>query len=79
MNQADRIEQALQTAIDTVAVPSCPPRLIAAMRHAVFPAGARVRPRLTIAVAQACGEGDPLGDRRGRLRDRIHALRLAGA
>ena len=59
MNRPDRIEQALHTAIDTVAVPSCPPRLIAAMRHAVFPAGARVRPRLTLAVAQACGENDP--------------------
>lgn len=59
MREADRIESALHAAIDTVAVPSCPPRLIAAMRHAVFPAGARVRPRLTLAVAAACGEEDP--------------------
>ena len=59
MREADRIELALHAAIDTVAVPSCPPRLIAAMRHAVFPAGARVRPRLTLAVAAACGEEDP--------------------
>ncbi len=59
MEAAERIEQALLTTIDTVAVPSCPPRLIAAMRHAVFPGGARVRPRLTLAVAQACGEDDP--------------------
>ena len=58
-DQADRIETALHAAIATVAVPSCPPRLIAAMRHAVFPAGARVRPRLTLAVAAACGENDP--------------------
>ena len=56
---AERIEQALQAAIATVAVPSCPPRLLAAMHHAVFPAGARVRPRLTLAVAAACGEADP--------------------
>lgn len=60
MQTAERIEHALQTAIDTVAVPSCPPRLIAAMRHSVFPAGARVRPRLTLAVAAACGEDDPM-------------------
>ncbi len=59
MQTAERIEQALLTAIDNVAVPSCPPRLIAAMRHAVFPGGARVRPRLTLAVARACGEDDP--------------------
>jgi geranylgeranyl diphosphate synthase type II len=29
------------------------------MRHAVFPRGARVRPRLTLAVAAACGETEP--------------------
>ena len=56
---AERIELALQAAISTVAVPSCPPRLLAAMHHAVFPAGARVRPKLTLAVALACGEPDP--------------------
>ncbi len=56
---AERIEQALQAAIATVAVPSCPPRLLAAMHHAVFPSGARVRPKLTLAVAAACGESDP--------------------
>ena len=58
MTPTDRIEQALHAAIGTVTVPSCPPRLIAAMRHSVFPAGARVRPRLTLAVAAACGETD---------------------
>jgi geranylgeranyl diphosphate synthase type II len=59
MNEADRIEQALHAALNTVAVPSCPPRLLQAMSHSVFPAGARVRPRLTLAVAAACGEDDP--------------------
>ncbi|AHF04723.1 geranylgeranyl pyrophosphate synthase [Marichromatium purpuratum 984] len=58
MGVATRIEQALTKAIDTVAVPSCPPRLVEAVRHAVFPAGARVRPRLCLAVAAACGHGD---------------------
>jgi geranylgeranyl diphosphate synthase type II len=29
------------------------------MRHAVFPRGARIRPRLALAVAAACGEDDP--------------------
>lgn len=32
-----------------------PPRLREAMAYAVFPGGARIRPRLTLAVAQACG------------------------
>ena len=31
----------------------------AAMRHAVFPRGARIRPRLCLAVAAACGEDAP--------------------
>jgi geranylgeranyl diphosphate synthase type II len=35
--------------------------LAAALRHAVFPGGMRVRPRLCLAVAQACGGGG--GDR----------------
>ena len=56
----ERIELALQAALATIAVPSCPPRLRAAMHHAVFPAGARVRPRLTLAVASACGDPDPI-------------------
>lgn len=36
----------------------CPPRLREALEHAVFPGGARVRPRLCLAVARACGAGD---------------------
>jgi geranylgeranyl diphosphate synthase type II len=36
-----------------------PPRLAAALRHAVFPKGARIRPRLTLAVAAACGDDQP--------------------
>ncbi len=34
--------------------------LAAAMRYAVFPGGARIRPRLCIAVARACGEDQPM-------------------
>ena len=59
MDAVERIEQALLQAIGNVDVPSCPPRLLAAMHHSVFPAGARVRPRLCLAVAAACGEDDP--------------------
>ncbi|MGE0037497.1 MAG: polyprenyl synthetase family protein [Xanthobacteraceae bacterium] len=59
MDAISRIEQALQTAIGRADVPGCPPRLAAAMRHAVFPRGARVRPRLCLAVASACGDDEP--------------------
>ena len=59
MDAVTRIEQALQTAIGRADVPGCPPRLAAAMRHAVFPRGARIRPRLCLAVAAACGDDEP--------------------
>jgi geranylgeranyl diphosphate synthase type II len=60
MDAVSRIEQALQAAISRADVPGCPPRLAAAMRHAVFPRGARVRPRLCLAVAAACGDDEPI-------------------
>ncbi len=59
MDVMSRIERALAAAIGRADHPSCPPLLAAAMHHAVFPKGARIRPRLTLAVAAACGEDDP--------------------
>lgn len=55
-----RIEQALLAALDNAEVPGCPPKLGAAMRHAVFPGGARIRPRLCLSVAYACGDDRPV-------------------
>ena len=54
-----RIEHALLAAVATADAPGCPPRLAAAMHHAVFPGGARIRPRLCLAVAHACGDDHP--------------------
>jgi geranylgeranyl diphosphate synthase type II len=54
-----RIEQALDAALAQHEVPGAPPKLAAAIRHAVFPGGARIRPQLCIAVARACGDDDP--------------------
>lgn len=59
MNAMMRIEQALVTALAYGEAPGCPPLLAAAIRHAVFPGGARIRPKLCLAVACACGEDDP--------------------
>ena len=59
MDTTTRIEHALTNAIGQAERPGCPPRLIAAMRHAVFPRGARIRPRLCLAVAIACGDDEP--------------------
>jgi geranylgeranyl diphosphate synthase, type II len=59
MDAARRIEDALEAALATAEGPGGPPRLAAAMRDAVFPGGARVRSRLTLAVAAACGDDAP--------------------
>ncbi|MCA7120683.1 MAG: polyprenyl synthetase family protein [Acidibrevibacterium sp.] len=59
MDAVTRIERSLTDAINLCTAPETPPRLAAAMRHAVFPRGARVRPRLCLAVAAACGDSDP--------------------
>ncbi len=56
---ACRIERALEAATLRAAGPGGPPLLAAAMHDAVFPAGARVRPRLCLAVAAACGDDTP--------------------
>ena len=59
MSISRRIETALLDSIARVDGTGCPPTLGEAMRYAVFPGGARVRPRLTLAVAAACGEDEP--------------------
>ena len=56
MDASRHIEQGLAAALAEAEGSDCPPRLAAAMRHAVFPGGARVRPRLCLAVASACRE-----------------------
>ena len=59
MQPSSRIERALADALASCDGHGAPPRLLAALRHAVFPGGARVRPKLCLAVAAACGDRDP--------------------
>jgi geranylgeranyl diphosphate synthase type II len=59
MDPLSRIEHALHAAVGQAEAPDCPPLLAAAMRASVFPRGARIRPRLCLAVAAACGEDHP--------------------
>jgi geranylgeranyl diphosphate synthase type II len=59
MDAMTRIEKVLGSALDRAGVPGGPPLLAAAMHHAVFPRGARLRARLCVAVAGACGDDDP--------------------
>ena len=59
MKPITRIEHNLALAVASGEVDGCPPKLAGAIRHAVFPGGARTRPQLCLAVAQACGDDDP--------------------
>ena len=59
MDAVSRIEAALSAAVARAEETGAPPSLGRAMRHAVFPGGARVRPRLCLAVAAACGGDRP--------------------
>jgi geranylgeranyl diphosphate synthase type II len=72
------IEWVLERAIDAATSGSCPPRLAGALRHAVFPGGARVRPRLCLAVAQGVGaEADlPLAAGAGAAIELMHCASL---
>ncbi|MEM6681026.1 MAG: polyprenyl synthetase family protein [Pseudomonadota bacterium] len=58
MENTARIEQNLEATIERATSTACPPGLSQAIHHAVFPGGARVRPSLTLAVADACGCDD---------------------
>ncbi|MFC0389416.1 polyprenyl synthetase family protein [Muricoccus vinaceus] len=59
MDAANRIERSLASAVGLSRARGCPPGLAQAMHHAVFPGGARVRPRLCLAVADANGGAVP--------------------
>jgi geranylgeranyl diphosphate synthase type II len=54
-----RIQQALDRAILLGSQGDCPPGLENAVRDAVFPGGSRLRPKLCLAVAEACGDDQP--------------------
>jgi geranylgeranyl diphosphate synthase, type II len=58
-NSSSPIEEVLAAALNRASQEGCPPHLARALRYAVFPGGARVRPRLCLAVAAACGDEAP--------------------
>lgn len=72
-----RIESALQGALSSTTIRGCPPRLASAVHYAVFPGGARVRPRLCLAVAAACGDDAPrLADASAAALELLHCASL---
>jgi geranylgeranyl diphosphate synthase type II len=59
MDPSTRIESALENALVSRAHADSPPQLAEAVRYALFPGGGRMRPRLSLAVAGACGDDAP--------------------
>lgn len=59
MDLTDRIEAGMHAAIRYATANGCPPKLAQALKYSVFPGGARLRPRLSLAVALACGDRNP--------------------
>jgi geranylgeranyl diphosphate synthase type II len=59
MSLLARAEKSLTFHFNRAAGTGAPPRLVEAMRHAVFSGGARVRPQLVMSVAIACGDDIP--------------------
>jgi geranylgeranyl diphosphate synthase type II len=77
MDAARRIEQALSNALASGEAHPAPPGLASALRYAVFPGGARIRPRLCLAVAAACGDEAPaLADAAAAAVELLHCASL---
>ena len=77
MHPLQRIQIALEGSLAPGVAPGCPKQLAAAIRHAVFPGGARIRPQLCIAVALACEEDDPgLSDAAASAIELLHCASL---
>ncbi len=56
--KAEQIEAALAETLQSTRGADCPSQLEQALHSAVFPGGKRIRPRLAIAVAEACRADD---------------------
>ncbi len=77
MSVSSRIDHALNTAVTQASAAGCPPRLAEALHYSVFPGGARVRPRLCLAVAGACRDDAPaLADAAAAAIELLHCASL---
>lgn len=77
MDAMSRIERTLEAAIARASGPGAPPLLANALSYAVFPGGTRLRPRLCLAVAAACGDHDPdLADAAAASIELLHCASL---
>ena len=75
-----RIEAAVAAALSLGQGPvggDAPSKLRAALDHAVFPGGARIRPTILVSVARACGDDRPhLTDAAAAALELIHCASL---
>lgn len=74
--QVTRIDRALLSALQPGEAHT-PPRLAAAVRHALLAGGGRLRPKLCLAVATACGDPEPdLADAAAASVEMMHCASL---
>lgn len=59
MDTTKRIEASLQSAVRIASTDECPAKLAEAIQYTVFAGGARIRPKLCLAVAMACKDDQP--------------------
>lgn len=72
-----RVERALERSLDLAIGPQTPPRLAEALRYSVFPGGGRIRPKLVLAVAEACGgSAIPVVDAAAAAVEMLHCASL---
>ncbi len=72
-----RIEASMMRAIRSGQSGVAPPRLAAALEHAVLPGGARIRPQICMSVAKACGDDQPaMSDAAATSIELIHCASL---
>jgi len=77
MTAVKRVEQSLSKAMTSLIGANTPPKLAACIEYTLFPGGARVRPRLVFAVADACGSvSDSLAGRAASAVEMLHCASL---
>jgi geranylgeranyl diphosphate synthase type II len=74
---SDRIESAIDHAITNGQAGAAPAKLKSALRYAVSPGGARIRPTILLGVAAACGDDKPeIADAAATALELIHCASL---
>ena len=77
MDVSKHIENTLLKATAEISASPCPDKLASGIAYAVFPGGARVRPKLVMAVAQACADANaPLANQAAVAIEFLHCASL---